>query len=358
MRIHRHPQAGTRALTICFVVLVSFLCFARASAATFADYRHRVSQAIAAIEQSQAAHHDEDLSSPERVNSSIARIREELPVKETVTLDSQSVVIDNTWLHEALQNYEKTNNTKLQRVDALARIEERLRALDERLEEVQQRKPAASDKDGDKGKLAEILRRPDFNKPATTEGSALSRLWERFLRWLFSLFPNVKPITPGSSSFISRLAQIIIIVACLGAIAFLIWKFGPRYLSNRRGRKKPKREARIVLGERLEPDQTAADLLAQAEMLARSGDLRAAIRKAYIALLCELGDRKVVSLAQHKTNRDYLNSVRERTILYNSMRKLTSSFELHWYGFQPAAQSDWHEFRSDYQQALKAGSGG
>jgi len=340
------------------VVLVSFLCFARASAATFADYRHRVSQAIAAIEQSLAAHHDEDLSSPERVNSSVARIREELPVKETVTLGSQSVVIDNTWLHEALQNYEKTNNTKLQRVDALARIEERLRALDERLEEVQQRKPVASDKDSDKGKLAEILRRPDFNKPATAEGSALSRLWERFLRWLFSLFPNVKPITPGSSSFISRLAQIIIVVACLGAIAFLIWKFGPRYLSNRRGRKKPKREARIVLGERLEPDQTAADLLAQAEMLARSGDLRAAIRKAYIALLCELGDRKVVSLAQHKTNRDYLNSVRERTILYNSMRKLTSSFELHWYGFQPAAESDWHEFRSGYQQALKAGSGG
>src|SRR5258706_9423483 len=337
---------------------MSFLCFARASAATFADYRHRVSQAIAAIEQSQAAHHDEDLSSPERVNSSIARIREELPVKETVTLDSQSAVIDNTWLHEALQNYEKTNNTKLQRVTALARIEERLRALDERLEEVQQRKPAASDKDGDKGKLAEILRRPDFNKPATTEGSALSRLWERFLRWLFSLFPNVKPVTPGGSSFISGLAQIIIVLACLAAIAFLIWKFGPRYLSHRRRKKKPKREARIVLGERLEPDQTSADLLAQAELLARKGDLRAAIRKAYIALLCELGDRKVVSLAQHKTNRDYLNSVRERTPLYNSLRKLTNSFEVHWYGFQPAAERDWIEFRSGYQKALKAGSGG
>ena len=166
--------------------------------------------------------------------------------------------------------------------------------------------------------------------------SALTRLWNRFLRWLSRLFPKAKPITPGGSPFISGLLQIIIVVACLVGIAFLIWKLAPRYLSSRRGRKKQKRAARIVLGERLEPDQTSAELLAQAETLARNGDLRAAIRKAYIALLCELGDRKIVSLARYKTNRDYLNSVRERTRLYQSMRQLTSSFELHWYGFQPA----------------------
>jgi hypothetical protein len=354
--MHQHLELRTKALITCFVLVGSLLCCARASAATFADYRHRVSEAITVIEQLQAAHDDEDPSAREHVNNSVAHIRGELPVKETVTLEAQNVFVDNTWLHDALQDYEKTNNSKLQRADALARIEERLRALDEQLEEMQHRKPAANEKDSDKGRLAEILRRPDFNKPATPEDSALSRLWERFLRWFFSLFPSVKPITPGSSQTISGIAQIIVVLACLIAIAFLIWKFGPRYLSNRRRKKKKTLAARIVLGERLEPDQTSADLLAQAEMLARKGDLRAAIRKAYIALLCELGDRKVVSLAQHKTNRDYLNSVRERTPLYNSMRKLTSSFELHWYGFQPAAESDWLEFRSGYQQALKAGS--
>jgi len=171
------------------------------------------------------------------------------------------------------------------------------------------------------------------------------------------LFRPIKPISPSSSSFLSSLAQIVVLAACLAAIAFVIWKFGPRFLSNRRARKKPKREARIVLGERLEPDQTAADLLAQAESLARAGDLRGAIRKAYIALLCELGDRKIVSLAQHKTNRDYLNAVRERPTLYSSMRGLTNSFELHWYGFQPPAENDWQEFRSGYQKVLQTGLG-
>ena len=104
-------------------------------------------------------------------------------------------------------------------------------------------------------------------------------------------------------------------------------------------------EPRIVLGERLEPDQTASDLLEQAEALARTGDLRGAIRKAYIALLCELGDRKVIVLAQHKTNRDYLLAVRNRRALYEPLRKLTASFEIHWYGFVAPAPTDWEAFR-------------
>ena len=83
-----------------------------------------------------------------------------------------------------------------------------------------------------------------------------------------------------------------------------------RFGRNRRPKVRKKKEARIVLGERLEPEATSTDLLSQAEALVRNGDIRGAIRKAYIALLVELGDRKLISLAQHKTNRDYLNSVR------------------------------------------------
>jgi len=340
-------------------MLLSFVCCARATAATAAtltDYRHRVSEAIAVVGQLHGAYDDEDPSQQQRsVVTSFARIREVLPARETISVNSQSIIVDNSWLHEALKNYEKTGSTAAQRVEFLARIEERLRALDEHLEEVMNGKRGASDKETDKGKLAEILRRAEYNKPVDAEGSALTRLWNRFMNWLSRLFRAPKSTPRASSPFISGLAQIVIVAVCLAGIVFLIWKLGPRYFKGRRGKKKQKREARIVLGERLEPDQTSADLLAQAELLARNGDLRAAIRKAYIALLCELGDRKIVSLAQHKTNRDYLNSVRERTRLYNFMRQLTSSFELHWYGFQPAAESDWNEFRSVYQQALKIG---
>src|SRR5882762_8078792 len=104
-----HPihESRTRLLTICFAVLVSLACFARAGAATLADYRHRVSAAIAVIEQLQAAYDNEDPSLREHlVITSVARIREDLPARETVELNKQSIVVDNTWLHEALQDYE------------------------------------------------------------------------------------------------------------------------------------------------------------------------------------------------------------------------------------------------------------
>jgi hypothetical protein len=355
MHLIREPR--TKALTIFFAVLASLVFFSRINAATLADYRYRVSESIAVVKQLPAADGNESPSPRAQfVVTNTARIRELLPAKETVLLDGQSVMVDNLWLHEALRDYERANSTAAQRAETRARIEERLRSLDERLYEMQRPGTAnTGDKDGNKGRLAEILRRPDYNK-TVDEGSALERWWSRFIRWIISLLPRQKPITPNSSLFLARLAQIIVVVVCLGAIAFLVWKLGPRYLSNRRNRKKQKREARIVLGERLEPDQTSADLLAQAESLARNGDLRGAIRKAYIALLCELGDRKIVSLAQHKTNRDYLNSVRERVHLYSSMRQLTNSFELYWYGIQPPAENDWREFRSGYQKALRVGS--
>jgi hypothetical protein len=108
----------------------------------------------------------------------------------------------------------------------------------------------------------------------------------------------------------------------------------------------------IVLGEKLEPDQSAVDLLADAESLARRGELRAAIRKAYVALLVELGDRKVISLAQHKTNRDYLGAMRGLEPLYGNVKQLTDSFERHWYGFASATEADWLAFRTGYKRAL------
>src|SRR6185436_16082051 len=126
------------------------------------------------------------------------------------------------------------------------------------------------------------------------------------------------------------------------------------FLERSPGRKKPKeKKARIVLGERLEPEATSTDLLSAAEILARQGDLRAAIRKAYIALLVELGDRKLISLAQHKTNRDYLTSLRSLPQLHSRMRGLTESFERHWYGFASATPNDWQDFRASFLAALQ-----
>jgi hypothetical protein len=344
----------TRIVGIGFALCVILMCLASASAATFAEYRRRISDGLVAVQQLQLAHANGNSLREQSRQTAVARLRTLLPAKETVLLEGQTIAIDNAWLHDALDEYEKSPGGRGGGNEVLTHIGERLLAIGQRLDETQKGTKAVS-KDEEKGRLAEILRRPEYQKEAA-EGSAIGRLWDRLMRWLASLFPRPRPIQRGSSRFISGIAEVIVILVALALIGFLIWKFVPRYLRNR-PKKKPKREARIVLGERLEPDQTGADLLAQAEALARSGDLRAAIRKAYIGFLCELGDRKVISLAQHKTNRDYLNSVREKGSLHSTMRGLTNSFEIHWYGFVPPGENDWNDFRQRYQQALRTPSG-
>jgi hypothetical protein len=147
--------------------------------------------------------------------------------------------------------------------------------------------------------------------------------------------------------------QVVVVVIALLVLFYVAKILFSRLRGTRRKREPKKRKARIVLGERLEPEDTATDLLSEAEALARRGDLRGAIRKAYIALLVELADRKMISLAQHKTNRDYLNSVRNVPLLHSRMRGLTDSFERHWYGFADATQNDWESFRTSYRAALQ-----
>jgi hypothetical protein len=96
------------------------------------------------------------------------------------------------------------------------------------------------------------------------------------------------------------------------------------------------------------------DLLGDADRLARDGDLRGAIRKGYIALLCDLSDRKIIGLAYNKTNRDYLRDVRSRRDLHPRMKTVTDAFERHWYGLQDSAEQDWARFREDYKEAIRA----
>ena len=342
-----------RSIQLNQVVLVAscalLLCVST-PAATLSDYQRRISNEAAVVELIVGAYEDESRSEPTLIQSRLASIRETLPPKEDVVMGGQRISVDNSWLHEALAEYEKTTN-QTKRAEILTRAAERLRAIEERLKEIDNTQTVSSDKDASKGRLAEILRRPEYIQTAP-ESSALDRLLDRFWRWLGRLFPRAKPIEPGGSPIISGIAQLLVVGVSIAAIGLLIWRYGPRFIRGRKKKKKTKREARIVLGEVLDEDQTAADLLAQAEGLARNGDLRAAIRKAYIALLCELGDRKLISLAQHKTNRDYLNSVRDKGSLYSGMRKLTQSFELHWYGFVPAGETDWTEFRNGYRRIV------
>ncbi|GAC1397016.1 MAG: hypothetical protein NVSMB56_12010 [Pyrinomonadaceae bacterium] len=284
-----------------------------------------------------------------------------LPPRETIEWQGGTLTIDNHRVQQSLDDYEKLRaedfNTRnaAKRVAALTQISEQLGALQLRLAEVNTDETAkARDKDADKGKLNAILHRKEFDEK--TEQSALRRFLKRFVEWLKNLFPSWKPLPSNGADNSSLIAVSRLIIYALLAVllSFIVWRFVLPLLRRRAQRNKVANEgARIVLGESLEAGQSGADLLREADRLAREGDWRGAIRKSYIALLCELGDRKIVRLAQHKTNRDYLRDLRPHPMLYGEMQMLTENFERHWYGFRDANADDWTSFRAHCRQAIK-----
>ena len=342
--------------------------------ATLADYRARTRDAAALLEEMAEANEEvrksesyevwskEDFNSdfvaqvPQRERVAFGKVRGLLPQKERVEWGSGGsfIEVDNTWLHTELGggtlpgDYEK-------RAAALRALSARLRALEARLAEMEGGAADATDRDAERGRLNAILRAREFDREAGQQrGDALQRLVRRFIDWVLSLLPKGAPLTPGASPRASLLTQVIVLGLCLAVLVYVVRRL---WLRRRQGVRslKLKRGSRVVLGERLEADQTASDLLDDAERLARAGDLRGAIRKAYVALLCELGDRGVLRLAQHKTNRDYLNAVRRAAPpgLYTEMLPLTFDFEVHWYGLRDASDTDWESFRTRCRQLLK-----
>jgi hypothetical protein len=341
----------------CLLLLMMLASASTAFAISVTTYRDRVHRSMIALDSLRAINEDADYGSREaRIEQTFAEVRRLLPPTESVEAERSSLQVDNSWLEMTLQQYKQPTSSDEYRKRLLTEATERLAALDNALIELDKLETVNSSttsKDEARARLSNILRRDEYAKRAA-EGNALERLWQRFVNWLRRNFPNAPQIEPGRAKFFSQLAQVLVVALALAVIAYVAWKFWPRvWQRNAKSKKGGKREARVVLGERLEADQSSADLLAEAEALARDGQLRAAIRKGYIALLCELGDRKILGLAGYKTNRDYLRSLRNQEQLYKEMQLLTKSFENHWYGFVPADMDDWNMFLTRYQQALK-----
>ena len=350
-----NPRA--RAFKAFFVLLLISVCAESAAAMPVSAYRERVRRALTALGSIGVELEDESRETNQRLNAeAVHAARGTLPVNETVEWNGNTVRVDNSWFMEALDAYEKMRAEDPQRMEWLARISERLQALDERLNELERSAVQPGSKDEEKARLAAILRRPEFNKQAP-EGNALSRLLERIRNWLRKLLSRREAEdAPAPQTRVGNtVVQAVVFLLSLAVILWVAWKLLPRFLrGSGRKREKRQRKARVVLGEQLSGEQTSADLLRDAEALARAGDVRSAIRKGYIALLCELHDRKLLRLAQHKTNRDYLRSVESYRSLHSEMKPLTTSFENHWYGLVPAEESDWQTFREHYRNAVQS----
>ena len=342
----------SRRRSLALSLLVLLVTCTNIVAIPLSDYHRNIKQAIETLQPLTAIDEKSGANNIEyQFKESSNTIRSILPAHQTVEFEGDSYSVDNSWLHKSLDELDQSAD----RTNKLAQIFETLRSLEARVAERQNPARLGESKEQEKRRLENILNRPEYST-GERGSNALARLLQDLANWLEKLFPK-RNIGPSRANFISVIAQIIVLAIAAVVLGYVLKIVLGWFLGRSKNPKKKKiKELRIVLGERLEPDATATDLLGEAEALARQGDLRAAIRKAYIALLVELGDRKLISLAHHKTNRDYLNSLRTQPQIHSRMRGLTESFERHWYGFVAATPNDWQDFRAGYLATLEGGT--
>lgn len=338
------------------LVSIAVLCLSvvNAAAIPLSEYHSAVEVAIADLETLvDKGGHESDTDYEARFTEVIAKVRTGLPKNQQVEFERESWGADNTWLHVALDDLQgasvEERQSKLTSVLAwLQALNDRVKALESAAKGPMEHKGAS------KQRLESILDRPEYASESRGP-NALTKAIRDFIRWIESLMPKAEGVEPGRARLFSNVVTLIVVGVALLLILYVAMLLYKRFKRPARPKVRKKREARIVLGEKLQPEQTATDLLAEAEALARSGDLRAAIRKGYIALLVELGDRNIISLAQYKTNRDYLRSVSNVPQLHSPLKRLTETFERHWYGFVQATPNDWQDFRARYREALQTG---
>lgn len=342
--------------SFCSLLLLAALSFAASNALAIpiSEYRENLQRATSQLETLLIRNvFESDADYDTRLKETINAVRSELPKNQQVEWEKGVWNTDNAWFHKTLD--ELQNEAAEERLMKLERLLEWLRSVDERVKDLNDAQAVDENKAEAKQKLESILARPEYVSGPGGQ-NAISRLIRDFFRWLEKWLPESPAVSPGRANITSFIVQVVVVATALLLILYVARLLFIRFRRPRKVKIRKKREARIVLGEKLQPEETSTDLLAEAEALARSGDLRAAIRKGYIALLVELGDRNVISLAQHKTNRDYLRSVSNRPQLHSPLQKLTESFERHWYGFAQATPTDWQDFRSGYREALQTGN--
>lgn len=341
------------AIVVFCLLFLPVECFGKTVAEYVSELKSAYGYTQELIDYVDEAAEDEDARDSAYEREVLAEIRRALPPTEKIEWEGGSVETGNQWLELKLKEFEEEKKDWQKRRTILSAISERLSAIEYKLTNFT-KKAANRSKDEDKQKLGEILRRADYQKPEEKQESWFERVQRKIREWFDEKFPQPQvPQGAGESmKSVSFGLQIVLYALVLGFIAFVIYRFAPFFAKKfRRGEREDKGE-RVILGEKLAADEDSNTLFDEAEALAKSGNLRAAIRKGYIALLCELNDRRVIGLAQHKTNRDYLRDVRKKDALYRDMRGLTDSFERHWYGSESADEADWQEFKRTYKQAI------
>ncbi len=190
----------------------------------------------------------------------------------------------------------------------------------------------------------------------------LKPIFQKILDWFRENF-KTKPPTKESrdNDWIGWIK--ILLFLLLGVSGGMLGVYVKRLLERRKGTRpqtpdNPEPEIRPDLNEE---NINAAELkveqwLALARELVGRGELRQALRAIYLATLAHLADQGAVSVARHKSNRDYVAELRRRRHDQQEALELFAAgvafFDRAWYGLRALGRQDVEWFTTNHKRIV------
>ena len=287
----------------------------------------------------------------------LRRIKDLVPTTADVARDSAGkdlTHVDNAWLQQAIEKLEAEDEGT--RYSQLIEMADRLEALSRSLRTALDNQSSTA-VTATRDRLQQILARSEYQPEAEKDSAIqgwLKKIREKINDLLAKLFFGNSPKSapnPGSLQVIRWLIIAALVVSLVWATVLLL-----RRVQLRRAKLKDDgmgEDVREILGEQFDADLTSDDLLRTAAEMARKGEYRMAIRRAYLALLYELEQRGKVHLHRAKTNRDYLGELKNEPYIYPPVAFLTNNYERVWYGHGAATLEDYAGFIEKFREVAR-----
>jgi len=213
---------------------------------------------------------------------------------------------------------------------AIAAAKARAESLLESLRESPPRSPSEAEI---RLKLAHVLARREFAAPPAKRTAV-----EAVVQWLLKVMERLYGRSAGASAFATW--AVLAVLAVLAAASLMA--YASRAIANRLAM------ASCDHGARPEADgelSAPADLLAEADRLAREGDLRAALERSFVATLVHLDRVGLIRYDPTRTNWENLASI-SRGVPASIRSRLAHAarvFDRVWYGHKPVSASEYSE---------------
>ncbi len=172
----------------------------------------------------------------------------------------------------------------------------------------------------------------------------IKSIFSKIKEWLEKLAPKKKDKLQRKKSNINWIGTVnrlflgLLIILLVGAIVWAVIL----YLRDKNSKKTFEKKVQPIKNVDLEDNNTTALDLPSDQWLQlvmeclEKGELRLAIRAAYLSVLASLGERHLLTLEKHRSNREYISEIsikgRKFTNLISNFTSITKIFEMVWYG--------------------------